>query len=206
MVAPWITQPTLFYLVDTTGGRNVELTRILVDVTSVGCLEPAGGNITASPNPVQACSTAAGRTTISWSTRNVANAEVRVDSSTGSLFAAGPYGSAEAPWIQRSVFFYLIDISAGRSTVLSQVLVDVATQGCLETASGTIAAIPGVVQYCGTTAGTTNMSWSTRNALSAEVRVGSLTGALFARGVSGSADAPWIQRPTLFYLNDNAGP
>lgn len=204
-VAPWIVQPTLFYLIDISDGRNIELTRILVDVTSQGCPDQPSGQLAAGPNPVRVCQTGRDSTTLTWTTRSVVDAEIRVDSPTGTLVARGPNGSVQVNWITRPTIFYLMDITPGHNQLLAQLLVNTTVEGCQDPAVGSLSASPAVVQICGNVAGTTTLRWSTSNAATAEVRVGSATGQVVAAGLSGSVTVPWIQGATLFYLIDTTG-
>jgi hypothetical protein len=205
IAAPWITQPTLFYLVDTSEGRNLELTRILVDVSTQGCPDRASGQLAASPNPVRVCQSSRESTSLTWTTREVVNAEIRVESPSGTVVARGPSGSVQIGWITRPVIFYLLDITNGRSQLLAQLLVNVNSDGCQDPPSGAISANPATVQYCGKSAASTTLIWNSRNAKIAEVRAGSPAGAVVAAAASGTVAVPWIQGPTFFYLVDNDG-
>jgi hypothetical protein len=60
----------------------------------------SSASLTADPNPV-AGGTAAGKTTITWQTGTVAAGDVYVlIAGKETLFASGPKGSQEAPWIK----------------------------------------------------------------------------------------------------------
>ena len=72
--------------------------------TSASGGRPAGASaasVTASPNPVPA-GAGAGTTTISWTTGDNSDGQVYVSEDGGqeNLFAQGPAGSKDAPWIR----------------------------------------------------------------------------------------------------------
>jgi hypothetical protein len=61
---------------------------------------PSAASLTANPNPV-AGGTATGKTTITWQTGAVAAGDVYVVmAGKETLFASGPKGSQDAPWIK----------------------------------------------------------------------------------------------------------
>jgi hypothetical protein len=124
--APWIGRPPsqyTFRLYDRSAGSRALLSQVVVTSTAA-----ASGTISASPNP---CLIGAGglcSTTISWGTQNAAGVEITVQMPGGPevLFAGGPSGSANAPWIANSPSHYtfrLYDRSSGSRVLLSSVSV-----------------------------------------------------------------------------------
>jgi hypothetical protein len=83
-----------------------------------------GTSLTASPNPVPA--DAASGTTISWTTGDGSSAQVylSVDGGAESLFASGPAGSADAPWVSRgSTYEFRLYADTERAAPLARLTV-----------------------------------------------------------------------------------
>ena len=95
--------------------------------TSVGGAgqSQSGASIQAIPNPVPA-GRDAGTTTITWTTGDGSDSQVYVTQDGGAekLFAGGPGGSAEAPWIQTgSTYDFSVYAGLDHKTKLASVRV-----------------------------------------------------------------------------------
>jgi hypothetical protein len=82
----------------------------------------SAATITASPNPVPA-GEGARTTTVTWKTADGTTGQVYVseDNAPESIFAAGPRGSAPAPWIQPGkTYEFRLYAGTGHATVLAK--------------------------------------------------------------------------------------
>ncbi len=182
-----------FRLYDTSSGSRVWLAATTV-------VAAGSGAITASPNPcVISGSATFCSSTVSWSTQNMAAAEVTVQDASGGgeqFFASGLSGS-QAAQIQappHQYTFRLYDTSGG-----NRVLVDATT--VLATGTGAITASPNPCTISGSaTSCASTLSWSTQNVGAAEITVQDAGAAEtgFATGRSGNKDAQ-IQLPPHQY-------
>jgi hypothetical protein len=130
-----------------------------------------------------------------------------VGSVTGTIFTAGgATGSAETGvWVTEGMVFYLLDRSNGE--LLDTVTVRFTEIGC---PPPVITANPNPVQVCDEGgAGQTVIEWDATDIAEAlEIRVGSVDGALLARGgPTGSAETGrWVTEGLTFYLlNETSG-
>lgn len=142
--------------------------------------------ISATPNPVSASSSS---TTVSWNTGSGADGQVWVAVNGGSqqLFASGPSGSADAPWINASgSYVFTLYSGSSHTTTLASATVTKA-------APASISATPNPVSVS-SGSGSTSVSWNTGDGLTGQVYVSVNGGGevLFAQGASGTASAPWI--------------
>ena len=92
--------------------------------TNASAASPAApaATITASPNPVTT-GEGSGTTTITWNTGDGAAGQVYVseDGAPETLFAAGPTGSAPAPWIRAGkTFEFRLYAGTEHATVLAK--------------------------------------------------------------------------------------
>ena len=82
--------------------------------------------IIASPNPVPA-GPVSGKATIIWRTKGIPDTEVHVYVVSGdgkeNLFAIGPEGSQDAPWILGDTEFRLYQVSGANKKLLDKVIV-----------------------------------------------------------------------------------
>jgi hypothetical protein len=97
-----------------------------------GAKPSAARPLAASPNPITACGTGVGMTTLTWSADG--NVEVRINSATGPLFAqGGPSGSqATGEWVTDGMDFFLLDRDSG--AFLQKTNVDLTVFGCVDNA------------------------------------------------------------------------
>jgi glucose/arabinose dehydrogenase len=204
----WVTEGMVFYLQDVSVSTpGPTLATVTAHVTSVGC--PPTASIAANPNPVQVCSGTTGTTTLTWTASGPSKVEVHLNSPTGSRFAATGPGTQTRPtgnWVTEGMVFYLQDVSAGSpGTTLTTVTAHLTQQGC--TPTGSISASPNPVQVCdGTGKGVTTVTWSSSAVSSAEVHIGSPSGALFSRQAKGSLQTgKWVAEGTTFYLQNTSG-
>ncbi|MEO8216167.1 MAG: hypothetical protein ABI718_03695 [Acidobacteriota bacterium] len=92
--------------------------------------------ITAAPNPVVVCDgSELGTTTISWSTKDHRDVEVRVGSPSGKTFSSGTAGeAATGKWVLNDLTFFLQDVTDEklnrRSTTIASVSVAVTSDSC----------------------------------------------------------------------------
>lgn len=146
--------------------------------------------VSASPSTLTLAPGAVGTTSVTWSSSSVVDVRVSRDAAPSTLFASGASGTQRAPWIEGG-HTYLFSVHSRGSTV--QPLASVTVRGIL--ATNTLTASPSVVPVPAGGLGTTTLTWSSTGLAYADVRV-SHDGApstLFASGVSGSQQAPWIQ-------------
>ncbi len=156
-------------------------------------LTPAA-SLAGSPNPVP-FGFGLGTSTIFWGTGDGSVGEVWVDDTVDEtpemLFARGVAGSQDAPWIQLG-HFYQFGLYRGVSHTERLLTIQVTRPGPPQR----IVANPSVVPT-GSGLGTTTISWDTREGVIGEVWVDVLADSagevLFARGIAGIQDAPWIQ-------------
>jgi hypothetical protein len=161
-----------------------------------------GGTLTANPNPIQLCNGATtGVTTLSWTApAGVTTTRLHVGSPTGALFSSGgATGSATTGnWASNGMQFFLV--SAVNNTVLATATITTTTVTCQ---LGTLTANPNPIPVCdGTGLGVTTLTWNAPNVTTAQVRVGSPTGTLFAQGgAMGSATTgKWVSNGLQFFL------
>lgn len=140
--------------------------------------------MTANPNP---CFIPAGQTTctskIEWKAYTSLPVKVLVRE-TGGLFASGPFGSQNAPWINATPIHF--DLYAGNAVVTS-----IEVQGSTTPTNNLrIKASP---NPCTITSGnicTSTISWNYDG--NVEIRIKENPGSIFAKAPSGSQAAPWI--------------
>lgn len=88
-------------------------------------------SLTASPSTIQVCDgTGQGVTTLSWSLPSGVSAEVRIGSTTGTLFAAvsGSGSKTTGKWVRNNTRFFLVNCADG--SALASVTVAVTSAGC----------------------------------------------------------------------------
>ncbi len=148
--------------------------------------------LTATPNPCPVTSVGGTCTsTISWSTQNLAAAEVTVQDATGGgevSFASSLSGSKDATiqLLPHKYTFRLYDTSSGSRILITATVV-------VAEGTGTIAASPDPCPVAnGQTSCTTTISWATQNVTAAQVTVEDKAGGgevAFASALSGSQSA-----------------
>ncbi|MFZ0591283.1 MAG: hypothetical protein WAM39_12420 [Bryobacteraceae bacterium] len=198
----WVTPGLTFYLVD------VSQPSVPVPLASTTPVVKQGvpPSFTISPDPIYVPYSSSGVLTgtanMSWNSPLTSNVEIRVGSPTGSVLMAngGPTGTATATgWVTNGTVFYLID--SGTGAVLNTATAYVQLQpesGYLLLAQNPVN-VPAGQQY-----GTANLVWSSSNATTVQVHVGSPSGPLFTQGgPQGTATASgWIENGTVLYLQD----
>ncbi len=153
--------------------------------SSVGVFDSFTGLdlIRAFPNPIQVCGDATtGMTTISWNTTGFAEAvEIRVGSADGEVFASGEaIGSMDTgDDVAAGTEYFLLNANTGE-------VLDSTTVLHIELACPApyLDATPNPIRICdGSPGGLTTLQWdATDMAEMIELRVGSVTGTLFATG------------------------
>ncbi len=187
----WASSGMTFYLID--GSTGLTLKSLTLQATGVS----GTPSLSATPNPMPAGTNVVA---LSWNAPSYASTAIRVGSPTGTLFSeGGSSGTANTgAWASPGMMFYLIDPPTGGT------LASVTLQ---PTAGGhaTITASPDPLL-----AGTNivAITWNAPGYSSILIRVGSVTGTLFASGgPSGTANTgPWAAPGLTFYLIDqNSG-
>ncbi|MGA7409980.1 MAG: Ig-like domain repeat protein, partial [Bryobacteraceae bacterium] len=84
---PWASDGMLFYLQDTTGGKDLSAANALA-VAAIA-LRQQPSSFFAAPNPISGTGFSAGQTTIQWDLPSAVSLEVHVGAPDGPLFAAG---------------------------------------------------------------------------------------------------------------------
>lgn len=162
----------------------------------------SGPTLIAAPNPVPA-GFGLSSTTISWDSGDgsVGQVWVSVDGGTERLFAQGPTGSAEAPWIRRGhAYLFRLYQGTAQATALRQVQVTrLSKEPSLSVSPNPVPSGPGL--------GTSTATWDTGDGSVGQVWVSMDYGAeaLFAQSDAGTADAPWIQAGRLYRFTLYAG-
>jgi hypothetical protein len=134
-----VTNGTVFYLQNTTGGLPLTaantLATVTVNLTTSGCpTTPPTGSVRATPNPIPVCDgSGLGATRLTWSFPVTGTVEIRLGTATGRLLArVRPSGSATTgKWVSNGTVFVFKELSTGR--VLGSVTVTITTQGCAVT-------------------------------------------------------------------------
>ena len=182
---------------------------------------PSPAILTASPNPVPVSAGQLATTTISWNTGRPQDGQVYVSENgqTEKLFASGPQGSQDAPWI-RDASTYDFRLYAG--TEHAERLASLTVGGPERKAS------PSVEQQARLSAepkasvsahsnpapaddnelGSTTISWTSDGPTDGEIYVSQKGGPerLFARGKSGAEVAGWICRGQTYDFHLYGGP
>lgn len=153
----------------------------------------------ADPNPIRVCDGATRSTWILWDAPGVLRTEIRVGTEDGPLFAAGRDKGAKATgnWVREGMQFFLLERGSGE--VLAQTKARLTDSGC-----ETFSAEPNSIPVCEGSVGVTTLSWFIATAGGVEIRVGSPTGKLMARGgPTGSAETgKWVTDGMQFFLLD----
>jgi hypothetical protein len=167
---------------------------------------PAGGLLSANPNPILAGPGAqTGTTTLTWNVPQSA-VEIHLGSPGGPMFAGGgATGSATTGnWVINGMVFYLQDASQGTTTSPANTLATVTAQ--VKPIGGTLTASPNPILVPAGTTGpqVTTLNWYAPNSTTVEVHLGSPGGTLFVRGGSQGAAATgtWVTDGMTFYLQD----
>ncbi|HEX4229519.1 MAG TPA: hypothetical protein VHZ07_12680 [Bryobacteraceae bacterium] len=167
---------------------------------------PAGGLLTANPNPILAGPGATtGTTTLSWNVPQSA-VEIHVGSPGGTLFGAGgSTGSGTTGnWVTNGMTFYLQDATQGTTTSPNNTIATVTAQ--VKPIGGTLAGSPNPILVPAGTTGpqATTLNWYAPNSTTVEVHVGSPGGTLFVTGGSQGAATTglWVTDGMTFYLQD----
>jgi hypothetical protein len=176
----------------------------LVVAMLAGPAHAATGTISSNASTLVVPSGQAATTVVSWSTSGASKAQVWVstDDMGDTLFAEGATGSKSASILPgRAYKFTLFDGTAHTIPLANALALGVAPSG------GTITSTPFVVRapYGGT--GTAALKWATQGFSTSEVWLSTDGGPeqLFARAVSGSQSAPWIQPGHDYRFNVYAG-
>ncbi|KAB2674164.1 MAG: glucose dehydrogenase [Verrucomicrobia bacterium] len=203
----WVGDGTTFYLQNVSGGLPLVAANTLATAT----VNIRAGTIAANPNPVAVSDgSGLGATQLTWNTTGTANVEVHVGSPSGPLFSrstAGGWTATTGKWVSNGMVFYLQDVTGGQpltaANTLASVQVGVVNRG------GSLAAAPNpIVVTDGTGLGATTLTWNTTGTALVEVRVGSPTGPLFSRSLTGAWTATtgkWVSNGMVFYLQDISG-
>lgn len=142
----WVTNGTVFYLQDVSGGLPLTsantLATVAVSVDSIGC-GGRTGSMTANPNPITVCDgTGQGVATLTWNSTQTTTVEVRVGAPDGALFSlsgqtssSGSAGSEiTGKWVTKGTTFYLQDRTGGlpltSANTIITLTVDVNDVGC----------------------------------------------------------------------------
>jgi hypothetical protein len=204
----WVPEGMVFYLQDVSNGPASPSNTLAVataHLTTAGCGTNPSGTLTANPNPLTTCDgTGVGQTVLNWSTTNVSQIEIHVDSPSGPLFASGgSSGSlATGKWVSNGMSFYLQNVSGGLPLTAANTLATATVSFSCATSS--IAASPNPIPVCGSGFGVTTISWSTSIASIVDVLVGpSLT--LFASGspVGNKVTGQWVSNGFQFVLTNH---
>ena len=170
MTGAWISDGMKFLLVDTSTNAVLAVWTASLDRTA--CI--VSGTLTANPSaPVGQCTTGYASTTLSWTaTSGVSATDVRVGSSSGTIFGSNNSGGASATtglWVTDGMQFFLQDASSGDSTgdskTLASLVVQTVNTGCTITIcphAETVLNLPGAHAYftgCGTNQGEF-LTWS----------------------------------------------
>jgi len=189
----WVKDGTKFYLVRKVDG--IELATLAVSVTC-GLTDLRG-----EPNPADVCDgTGLAAMTIYWAVPPGVVGEVRIGSKTGTLFAtvSGSGSKMTGKWVKDGLKLYLVNKANGveLDSFIAQV-------GCA--APATLTASPNSVTTC-FTLGKTTLTWSLPPGITAEIRVKSKTGSLFAlvSGTGSKETGNWLGGDTTFYLVNRA--
>lgn len=197
-----------FCLVDSVNGN------ILGGVMAVVNQPPAnqslsGCALTASTYSIETCD-GVGSSVIGWNAANATTAEVRMDSSTGPIFATGVIGTKATGMLtgggRRYFLLNTSNGSPGRIIGTALVAIRQPASGC------PITATPNPIIACGgggsreDPVGTTTIKWEVNNVTSTQVRINSPTGQLFASGgKSGSQETGnWVTNGLKFYVLDTS--
>jgi uncharacterized protein (TIGR03437 family) len=199
----WVTNGTVFYLVDSGTGA------VLNSAIAYVQLQPESGYLLLAQNPVnvpagQQFSSA----TLNWSSSNATTVQIHIGSPSGPLFTqGGPQGTATASgWIQNGTVLYLQDVSTGQP-LTSQFTIATQTVSFLPTVpTASFQASPNPIPVSpGTQFATTTFYWTAiASVITVEIHIGAPDGPLFAQGsTSGTATASgWVTDGTTFYLQD----
>jgi hypothetical protein len=178
---------------------------LLVVATLTGPADAATGTISSASSTliVQSGQTAAA-TVVSWSTSGASKAQVwvSIDDMADTLFASGLTGSKSASILPGRAYKFTLYEDTTHTIPLADVLVlGVAPSG------GTITSTPFVVRTPYEGVNPTVLRWATQGFSTSEVWMSMDGGAeqLFARAVSGSQSAPWIQAGHDYRFNLYAG-
>lgn len=160
---------------------------------------PESFAIFADPNPIRLCGETARATRIMWHAPGVPKTQVRVGAPDGPLFAAGRQQGAKATgnWVRDGMKFLLLRRDSGE--VLAQTTVRLTDSGC-----EVLSADPNPIPVCEGSVGVTTLSWFVASTFRTEIRVGSLTGELMARGgpVGVAQTGNWVRDGMQFFLVD----
>lgn len=201
--------PTTFYLQDSSNGHpptaEFTLATVSIGVTNESCSIAASGTLTSDPNPVRACPTTPGSTTLSWTSVGTSQVEVRQGAIDGPVVSTSGPGSHSAPvtGLTAATDFYLRDISTAIPKTLAVAPVAITTAGCVQR-SGTIAATPNPVPLCGAGSATAKLTWSASGVTRAQLRAGAPDGPLFMESGPGTFTTSLyaLSIPTTFFLQD----
>ncbi|MBV9084854.1 MAG: hypothetical protein JOZ62_19420, partial [Acidobacteriaceae bacterium] len=202
--------------------QNAFISNTVTIPTAGGSSGGSGGaTLTLNPNPISS-SNGLGQTTISWNCSQCTSAEVHVGSPSGPLFSAGgSTGTATTgDWVVDGTVFYLQNASNGNATDSSNTVATATAQvqqssdpppssGTPPTSTSvggaTISLNPNPMNAPGGF-GQTTVSWNCSQCRTAEVHVGSPSGALFSAGGStGTATTGvWVIDGTVFYLQNTS--
>jgi hypothetical protein len=166
---------------------------LLLVAALAGPAHAATGTISSKASTlVVASGQTAANTTVSWSTSGAAKAQVwvRIDDTADTLFASGLAGSKSASILPgRAYRFTLYDGTDHMMPLADALVLGVASSG------GTITGTPFVVRAPSGGSSSAVLQWATQGFGTSEVWLSLDGGAeqLFARAVSGSQSAPWIQ-------------
>lgn len=178
---------------------------VLLAVSALsGPADAATGTISSSSSTLVVLSGQAATTVVSWSTSGAAKAQVwvSVDDMADTLFASGTAGSKSASILPGRAYKFTLHEGTEHTIPLASALVlGVASSG------GTITSTPLVVRAPYGGANTAVLHWATQGFGTSEVWLSRDGGPeqLFARAVSGSQSAPWIQPGHDYRFNLYAG-
>jgi uncharacterized protein (TIGR03437 family) len=171
--------------------------------------QPSGA-ITATPNPLNVCSTTAiANVVLSWSTTNVTSIKIFSGSLTGTVVASGgPSGRATVA-ASTNTTFLLVDTSSGGTPTQANVLATLTlAQGtCTVAPAGTLTATPNPLNVCSaTTSASDTLTWQTTNVTAVQIRSGSLAGPVVASGgPAGSVTLTATPNTSYLLVDTSAG-
>ncbi|MEK6282013.1 MAG: glycosyltransferase [Acidobacteriota bacterium] len=209
-----VSDGTVFYLQDVTGGLPLTTENTLDSVTVRVKLVPQG-SLQANPNPVPVYDgSGLASTTLTWNATRFTDIEIRVNAPDGELMVHGvASGSITTPrWVTDGTIFYLQNVTGDlpltAKNTLATLMVSVMHKQ-KKFSAGSLVAIPNPIRlYEGSRLGATTVVWDTIHATEVELRLGSCDGQLLARGPAcGTTTTPecFADRTILYLQNVSDG-
>ncbi|HEX4706230.1 MAG TPA: hypothetical protein VH229_00705, partial [Candidatus Udaeobacter sp.] len=199
------------------GGRQFH--NISAPATETGYIayfwkRPGYGSITANPNPIIVPDgSGMGATTLSWTSRQTSNVEVRLGAPAGSLLArsgAGSFSQTTNNTIRDGTKIFLQDATANQPLTSAYTL-DLVTVHVVDAAAaaqgpiGSIRAAPNPFVADQNGFGQTTLTWTSTGTTRVEVHINSPNGPMFAGSDPGTfsmATGHWVTDGMTFYLQN----